>query len=47
MLDANYLPLILKLFAHQDVDRSVEHKNDREDLKYVNSIRHLSFIRAH
>ena len=35
LLDSNYLPLILKLFAHQDVDRAVEQKNDREDLEYV------------
>lgn len=35
LLDANYLPLVLKLFAHQDVDRAVDQKNDREDLEYV------------
>lgn len=35
LLDANYLPLVLKLFAHQDVDRVVDQKNDREDLEYV------------
>ncbi|KAI4237138.1 MAG: hypothetical protein LQ352_007955 [Teloschistes flavicans] len=33
LLDANYVPLILKLFAHQDVDRAVDQKNEREDLK--------------
>ena len=33
LLDANYLPLVLKLFAHQDIDRAVEQKNDREDLE--------------
>ena len=33
LLDANYLPLILKYFAHQDVDRAVDQKNDREDLE--------------
>ncbi|KAL8661566.1 MAG: hypothetical protein Q9168_008372 [Polycauliona sp. 1 TL-2023] len=33
LLDANYLPLILKLFAHQDVDRAVDQKTDRDDLK--------------
>ena len=32
LLDANYLPLILKLFAHQDIDRAVDQKIDREDL---------------
>ncbi|KAL9577431.1 MAG: hypothetical protein Q9212_006369, partial [Teloschistes hypoglaucus] len=34
LLDANYVPLILKLFAHQDVDRAVDQKNDREDLNF-------------
>lgn len=38
LLDANYLPLILKLFAHQDVDRAVDQRNDRDELKYTNSI---------
>lgn len=33
LLDANYIPLILKLFAHQDIDRAVDQKNDREDLE--------------
>ena len=33
LLDGNYLPLILKYFAHQDVDRAVDQKNDREDLE--------------
>ncbi|KAJ5566807.1 hypothetical protein N7535_006113 [Penicillium sp. DV-2018c] len=32
LLDSNYIPLILKMFAHQDVDQAVAHKNDREDL---------------
>lgn len=35
LLDANYLPLILKLFAHQDIDKAVNQKNDREDLEYA------------
>ena len=34
LLDANYLPLILKYFAHQDIDRAVDLKIDRDDLKY-------------
>ncbi|KAL8645443.1 MAG: hypothetical protein Q9226_007300 [Calogaya cf. arnoldii] len=42
LLDANYLPLILKLFAHQDVDRAVDQKNDRDDLKYANHLRLLN-----
>lgn len=33
LLDANYLPLIIKLFAHQDPDRAVEQRNDRADLE--------------
>lgn len=32
LLDSNYLPLILKMFAHQDVDQAVAQKSDREDL---------------
>lgn len=32
LLDSNYIPLILKMFAHQDVDQAVAHRNDREDL---------------
>lgn len=35
LLDSNYLPLILKMFAHQDVDQTVAQKNDRDDLSYV------------
>lgn len=33
LLDANYIPLILKFFGHQDIDKAVEQKNDREDLE--------------
>jgi len=33
LLDSNYLPLILKFFAHQDVDKAVDHKIDRDDLR--------------
>jgi hypothetical protein len=32
LLDSNYLPLILKMFAHQDVDQAVAQKHDRKDL---------------
>lgn len=35
LLDSNFLPLILKMFAHQDVDQAVAQQNDREDLRYV------------
>lgn len=35
LLDSNYLPLILKLFAHQDVDKAIDHKNDRDDLRFA------------
>jgi hypothetical protein len=35
LLDSNYLPLILKLFAHQDIDRAIDQKKDREDLRLV------------
>lgn len=34
LLDSNYLPLVLKLYAHQDVDRLVDSKYDREDLSF-------------
>ncbi|OJJ43836.1 hypothetical protein ASPZODRAFT_169125 [Penicilliopsis zonata CBS 506.65] len=34
LLDSNYLPLILKMFAHQDVDRYVAQKNDSEELGF-------------
>lgn len=33
LLDANFLPLLLKYFAHQDIDKAVEQKNDRDDLE--------------
>jgi hypothetical protein len=35
LLDSNYLPLILKMFAHQDVDLAVAQVNDCDDLKFV------------
>lgn len=35
LLDSNYLPLILKMFAHQDVDQAVAQKNDRDELALV------------
>ncbi|KAL8743419.1 MAG: hypothetical protein Q9184_008115 [Pyrenodesmia sp. 2 TL-2023] len=37
LLDANFLPLILKYFAHQDVDRAVDAKTDREELNFFHS----------
>ncbi|KAJ5674678.1 uncharacterized protein N7477_004612 [Penicillium maclennaniae] len=48
LLDSNYLPLILKMFAHQDVDQAVAQKNDREDLSFFyfcaeNSDHHSGF----
>lgn len=35
LLDSNYLPLILKMFAHQDVDTMVSQKNDRKEYRYA------------
>lgn len=35
LLDYNYIPLILKIFFHGDVDRTVAQKNDRDDQRYV------------
>ncbi|OBT56190.1 hypothetical protein VE04_04063 [Pseudogymnoascus sp. 24MN13] len=34
LLDSNYLPLILKLFAHQDVDKLVDTDSDRAALSF-------------
>ncbi|KAI9934039.1 hypothetical protein ASPWEDRAFT_126823 [Aspergillus wentii DTO 134E9] len=34
LLDSNYLPLILKMFAHQDIDQAVAQKHDREELGF-------------
>ena len=34
LLDLNYLPLILKLLAHQDLEKAVELRIDRDDLRY-------------
>ncbi|KAJ5263459.1 Phosphatidic acid phosphatase type 2/haloperoxidase [Penicillium angulare] len=39
LLDSNYLPLILKMFAHQDVDQAAAQKNDREDLSFFHFCR--------
>ncbi len=38
LLDSNYIPLILKLFAHQDIQQVVDSKTDRLENRYV--IRH-------
>ncbi len=35
LLDSNYLPLILKMFAHQEIDQAVAQRSDREELGYV------------
>ncbi|KAJ5718302.1 hypothetical protein N7488_003948 [Penicillium malachiteum] len=42
LLDSNYLPLILKMFAHQDVDQAVAQKNDRDDLAFFHFCREHS-----
>ncbi|KAI9846646.1 MAG: Factor arrest protein 11 [Thelocarpon superellum] len=34
LLDSNYLPLILKLFAHQDLDKVVVSQADRDEMKF-------------
>ncbi|KAK2628740.1 hypothetical protein QTJ16_001843 [Diplocarpon rosae] len=44
LLDSNYLPLVLKLFAHQDIDRVVESKTDREEMRYFP---YFAFCNAH
>jgi hypothetical protein len=33
LLDSNYLPLVLKLFAHQDIDKVVDSRTDRDDMR--------------
>ena len=35
LLDSNYLPLVLKLFAHQEIDKVVESRTDRDEMRYV------------
>ncbi len=51
LLDSSYLPLILKLFAHQELERVVDSKSDRDDQRYgplpripVNDLRSYSFF---
>ncbi|KAL4995866.1 hypothetical protein BDV10DRAFT_196392 [Aspergillus recurvatus] len=34
LLDSNYLPLILKMFAHQEVDQAVAQRTDRDELGF-------------
>ncbi|KAI9802814.1 MAG: Factor arrest protein 11 [Piccolia ochrophora] len=41
LLDSNYLPLILKLFAHQDLDRAIDSKADKAELSF------FTFCRMH
>lgn len=35
LLDCNYMPLVLKLFLHQDVQQVVENKTDRLEERLV------------
>ena len=35
LLDSNYVPLVLKLFAHQDVQQVVDSKMDRVENRYA------------
>ncbi|CAG8976956.1 hypothetical protein HYALB_00010938 [Hymenoscyphus albidus] len=34
LLDSNYLPLVLKLFAHQEIDKVVESRTDRDEMSF-------------
>ncbi|KAL5339717.1 hypothetical protein BJX70DRAFT_362971 [Aspergillus crustosus] len=34
LLDSNYLPLILKMFAHQDIEQAVAQRTDRDELGF-------------
>ena len=36
LLDSNYIPLVLKLFAHQDIQQVVDSKMDRVENRYCN-----------
>ncbi|KAI9813824.1 MAG: Factor arrest protein 11 [Pycnora praestabilis] len=33
LLDSNYLPLVLKLFAHQDLEQAINPRTDKEELR--------------
>lgn len=33
LLDSNYVPLVLKLFAHQDIQQVVDSKTDRTEMR--------------
>lgn len=35
LLDSNYIPLVLKLFAHQDIQQAVDSKTDRVEHRYI------------
>lgn len=39
LLDSNYIPLVLKLFAHQDIQQAVDSKTDRVEHRYVSQLR--------
>ena len=43
LLDSNYIPLALKYFALQDVDKAVDSKHDRDDLGYVPELHPRTF----
>lgn len=38
LLDSNYVPLVLKLFAHQDIQQVVDSKTDRVENRSVRCI---------
>ncbi|KAI9669840.1 MAG: Factor arrest protein 11 [Caeruleum heppii] len=42
LLDSNYLPLILKLFAHEEIDKVVDSVTDRDGLGFFSLCRTLS-----
>jgi hypothetical protein len=35
LLDSNYLPLVLKMFAHQEIDRVVDVNSERQEFRLV------------
>jgi hypothetical protein len=44
LLDSNYVPLVLKLFAHQDVQQVVDSKMDRAENRYGVMLRSLELV---
>ena len=35
LLDSNYIQATMKLFTHQELERTVSYRRERKDLKYM------------